>query len=267
MNMINMRRAVQGAALAASISIVVGCGGGEPPAPREIVDLSPTIDEEMPRRVLGARTLEAFGYPPTTTFRHNVTETPLYVADSFIELYNHVGPHHDPPNHVIKGGRSTDQFPLDRFFGRAVVIDLRDKPKDEPLTVADFKDRGLRPDDVVIAFVGYTPPATADEFPSYAYLSADAAEYLAGLPIKAFASDMPSLGSIKNYMALMAKGVKGSDAITPEHYAFLSRDIPNIEGLVNLERIVDEEHVVFVGFPLKIKDGTGGPMRAAALVY
>jgi kynurenine formamidase len=36
---------------------------------------------------------------------------------------------------------------------------------------------------------------------------------------------------------------------------------------VNLESLVGEEEIVFVGFPLKFEDGDGGPMRAAALVY
>jgi len=52
-----------------------------------------------------------------------------------------------------------------------------------------------------------------------------------------------------------------------KHIAFLSGEIPNIEGLVNLERLAGEEEIVFVGFPLKIRDGNGAPMRAAALVY
>lgn len=78
---------------------------------------------------------------------------------------------------------------------------------------------------------------------------------------------MPSLGSIKGYIALIEEGKSGSENIVPEHYAFLSRDIPAIEGLVSLERLDGKEEVVFVGFPLKFEDGDGGPMRAAALVY
>jgi kynurenine formamidase len=119
----------------------------------------------------------------------------------------------------------------------------------------------------VIVFIDYEAPTVAGELPSYAYLSGEAAEYLAGIPIKAFASNMPSLGSIKRYFQLIEEGLTGSENIAPEHYAFLSRDIPNIEGLANLESLVGEEEIVFVGFPLKIKDGNGAPLRAAALVY
>jgi kynurenine formamidase len=39
------------------------------------------------------------------------------------------------------------------------------------------------------------------------------------------------------------------------------------EQLVNVEALVGQDHAVFVGFPLKVKDGDGSPIRAAALVY
>ena len=235
--------------------------------PRAIVDLSPTIGEDIPTQSLGVTALEAFGVSPTTPFELQVTEEPFYVADALYTLFNHAGPHHDPPSHLIKGGKSTDQIPLDRFYGPAKLFDFRSKTKDEPLLPSDFENQGIQPDDIVIVFVGYEAPTTAGELPAYAYLSGEAAEYLAEIPIKAFASDLPSLGSVKRYFQLIEEGLTGSENIFPEHYALLSRDIPNIEGLANLESLFGEEEIVFVGFPLKIKDGNGAPLRPVALVY
>ncbi len=51
------------------------------------------------------------------------------------------------------------------------------------------------------------------------------------------------------------------------HAAFLPRGIPIVEQLVNVEAVLDKSNVVFVGFPLNIKEANGAPMRAAALVY
>ena len=98
-------------------------------------------------------------------------------------------------------------------------------------------------------------------------LSGAAAEYLASLPVKAFATDMCCLMSYENLDQRLKAGLTGSENVFPEHYAFMSRGIPAIEALVNVEDIIGEEHVVFVGFPLKLEGGTGGLMRAAALVY
>ena len=235
--------------------------------PREIVDLSPTVGEDFPTQALGEKVISAFGMSPRTTFDVRVIEEPFYMGEAVYSLSNHVGPHYDPPSHLIKGGKSSDQAPLEKFYGKAKILDFRAKPKDEPLMRADFENRGIEPGDIVLVVVGYSAPSSPEELPSYAYLSGEAAEYLAQIPIKAFASDMPSLGSMKGYMKLLERGVTGSENICPEHIAFLSREIPNIEGLVNLESLIGEEEIVFVGFPLKIRDGNGAPMRAAALVY
>lgn len=249
---------------------LVRCARPEAPEPelkmpRAIVDLSPTMGEDFPTVALGEKAIAAFGMAPRTKFEVKIIEEPFYLGEAVYSLSNHIGPHYDPPSHLIKGGKSSDQAPLDRFYGKAKLLDFRSKPKDEPLVRADFENRGIEPEDIVLVVVGYQ--ASPEELPSYAYLSAEAAEYLAQIPIKAFASDMPSLGSMKGYMKLLEQGVTGSEDICPEHIAFLSREIPNVEGLVNLESLVGEEEIVFVGFPLKIQDGNGAPMRAAALVY
>ena len=78
---------------------------------------------------------------------------------------------------------------------------------------------------------------------------------------------MPSLGSIRRYLKLIEEGKKGAENIFPEHYLLLSNNIPVIEVLTNLERLVGESDIVFVGFPLKFKDSNGSPLRPAALLY
>ena len=259
-----------------ALGAISGCSQPTPPEPellmpRSIVDLSPTITRDMPTRALGRaigeNIADKFGISPTTAFQVRVEEEPFYRSMSAYTIFNHVGPHLDPPNHMIRGGTAVDAVPLDRFFGRARLLDFRSKPPGDPLLRSDFEDAGIEPGEIVIAFVDYEAPTDPEALPVYAYLSEEAAEYLAELPVKAFASDMPSLGSIGRYLALIEEGKTGSENIFPEHYAFASRDVPSIEGLVNLESLVGEEEIVFVGFPLKFENGDGGPMRAAALVY
>lgn len=266
---LNLRSPVSLCTLSFLVLVSFACAPTQPPAPtpKRIVDLSPTITEDLPVRRVGHKFLSDFGLKDTTSFEHVITEEPFYLALSYLTLWNHGGPHLDAPNHIIKAATATDQLPLEKFFGRARVLDFRSKPKDDPLLRSDFENREIQPGDIVIAFVGYTPPTNPDELPSYAYLSGEAAEYLANIPIKAFTSDMPGLCSLRRLYELLEEGVTGSQNVLPEHYAFLSRDIPAIEGLVNLESLVDKENVFFVGFPLKIKNGNGAPMRAAALVY
>jgi kynurenine formamidase len=235
--------------------------------PREIVDLSPTLTRDLPVRSVGARAAGIFGMPLATEFQTHASEEPFYVATSSYTLLNHAGPHYDPPNHVIKGGAAVDEVPLEKFFGKARLFDFRSKPPGEAVPRSAFEAAGIEPGEIVLALFGYQAPTDAETLPSYAYLSGEAAEYLAQIPIKAFASDLPSLGSIRGYLEQIESGKKGSENILPEHYAFLSRGIPNIEGLTNLERLVGEEEIVFAAFPLKIEDGDGSPVRPAALLY
>jgi kynurenine formamidase len=40
----------------------------------------------------------------------------------------------------------------------------------------------------------------------------------------------------------------------------------HMEGLVNLEKLIGKVRFRFIGFPLKIRGGTGSPIRAVALL-
>ena len=133
-----------------------------------------------------------------------------------LTLFNHDGSHYDPPSHVLRGGRTVDQEPLEKFIGQARILDFRP-------------------------------------------------EYLASSPIKAFATDNWTIGNAALYPKLRAMRDAGTpgrvEDFLPEHHALLGRDIPNIEGLTNLEPLLGARNVVFVGFPLKIP---AGQRRAAA---
>ena len=236
--------------------------------PRSVVDLSPTIGEDAPGKLVGQKFLKDFGLPVSTVFHHATADTPFYYEDSKLEIFNHVGPHHDAPSHVIKGGKTTDEFPVDQFIGQAKIFDFSGKKKDEALTRGDFEGKGIKAGDIVLAYVAYDPPKDTLSYPSYPYLSGEAAEYLAGIPVKLFATDMPSLANLTNFMRKVAdRDFKDANDLMPEHLAFARKNVPSIEGLANLDKIIQEEKLVFIGFPLKIKKGNAGPIRAVALVY
>lgn len=55
-------------------------------------------------------------------------------------------------------------------------------------------------------------------------------------------------------------------ALAPVHHAFLTRQIPVIEGLRNVEALLDVNTALFVALPLKVPGGDGSPVRAAAFV-
>ncbi len=236
------------------------------PIPSRIIDLSPVITEDLPVRTWGHKLLSDFGFRDTTEFEDVVTENPVYVVDSYWTLFNHAGPHLDAANHFEKGAKSVDQYSLDRLIGRARLLDFRSKPRDEAISLGEIQDTGIRPDEIAMLMVGYTPPV-GDELPSYPYLSIEAAEYLATLPVRAFATDALGVESVVEMYEAISEGARGYEAIAPLHHAFLTREIPVFEQLENLEQLLGLESFVFVGFPLKVKGGNGSPIRAAAMIY
>jgi arylformamidase len=96
-------------------------------------------------------------------------------------------------------------------------------------------------------------------------LSPEAVQYLAELPIKAFATDAWSIANPTRLIELTAEGAQGYAEVAPEHHVLLTRGIPIVEALENVEELVDEQQFVFVAFPLKIADGNGSPTRTIPL--
>ncbi len=48
------------------------------------------------------------------------------------------------------------------------------------------------------------------------------------------------------------------------HHVCRDLGFTHMEGLVNLDKLVGKGRFRFIGFPLKIKGGTGSPIRAVA---
>ena len=196
-----------------------------------------------------------------------MNEQGTYTQNSYWTLINHGGPHLDAPNHMDPRADGVDTYELRQLFGRVQLVDLRSQPPDEPISRQRLESAGITPGRIVLFMVGYLPPETLDEYPSYAYLSKEAAKYLAELPVQAVGTDGLSLECISCFFSGSKQVATGYENLLPVHHAFITRGIPVFETLVNLEALIGEEYAIFVGFPLKVKHGDGSPIRAAALVY
>jgi len=252
--------------------IVSGCSNQEQAStakvPTKIIDLSTTITPDLPVRLWGHKALSDFGFSDTTEFRViEQPDPPLYVSNAYWTLFNHGGTHVDAPNHMDRAAKGIDALRLSSVVGPIRILDFRSRPKDVPIELAAVRAYDVHPGDVVIMLVSYQPPTRPDEIPSFAYLSKEAAEYLATLPIRAIGTDALSVESFRQIYGLLEKGVKGYEELAPIHHAFLPREIPIIEGLVNVDQLVSESNSIFVGLPLKVQNGDGSPIRAVAFVY
>jgi kynurenine formamidase len=245
---------------------IAGCHSSTVPMPREIVDLSPVITPDINIQRLGLRTLTFLG----TDGR--VKSTPVLPADPasawgmrMIEILSHTGAHLDAPARLLRGGEPPGRIDLGDLYGPARVVDLRWHNRHTPIQISDLELKPINEGEIVILFVGYEPPA-ANEWPKYAPLSSQAAEYLVAKKIRALATDLPSIVRFDDVESRLARGLP-PEQVWAEHLPLFQAGIPVIEGLVNIDAIVKEPNVAFLGFPLALAVGDGSPIRAIALVF
>ena len=92
----------------------------------------------------------------------------------------------------------------------------------------------------MILDTGYQPTTDPDAYADFKVPTPEAVEYLVALPAKAYAVDLPSVDNLIEMFDKMIAGVTDAAELLPIHYAFLSKGIPTIEGLVNVAALLGE---------------------------
>jgi arylformamidase len=171
----------------------------------------------------------------------------------------HTGSHVDAAFHKFRGGKSIDKYPLERFVGDVIVMDLRHKQPDEEITLDDVrKEESLICEGMNVFFAtGWCKKKKEQTKNIYLYhspwLGKDAAEYLVEKKVNAVGIDHFSIGGAN------------SDRVNISHEILLSADVLIFEGL-KLPSVLFEKKVWFmIGFPLIVKDGSGAPVRMVAM--
>ena len=204
-----------------------------------------------------------------------VTDKGYYYAANNFCMAEHGGTHIDAPIHFHRDGKTVDRIPLEQLMGEGVVVDVADKCANDPdyqITVADIevweKQHGRLPNGAIVFLrTGYGkrwpdrrsymgtdergPEAVAKlHFPG---LAPETARWLiANRSIKAIGLDTPSI----DY---------GQSQLFEAHRTLFERNIPAFENLANLDQLPAKGFVV-VALPIKIAGGSGGPLRAIAII-
>ena len=235
--------------------------------PKKIIDLSPVIDETIAERKWGSAALELMGFRGETNFIHVGIDTPVFVRNSYIEIFNHGGAHLDAPNHTEKGAMSVDQWDLNKLIGPIRIFDASSYKGNTEIPLADIQKLDLTSEDIFLLDVDFEVPED-DQLPSYPYLSKEACKYLASIPVKAVGTDALSIESFTGFSEGVERGLSSYKDLIPNHYYLMTNKIPLFEALEDLSPLLDEKgEMIFQGFPLKIKDGNGSPVRAVVFVY
>jgi kynurenine formamidase len=178
-----------------------------------------------------------------------------------LALGEHTGTHVDALNHMARQyrGQSIDTMPLTMFYTGGICLDLSHKGLRaliEPADLAAALARTgleIKPGDTVLLFTDHYRRAFAgDDWPHGPGISSEAARWLGRQGIAAFGVET------------MAPGVRGISN-KEVHHICGELSFIHYENLINLHRLVGRGRFRFVGLPLKIRGGTGSPVRAIAV--
>lgn len=181
-------------------------------------------------------------------------------------INTHHGTHVDAPAHMIEGGKTLDQYPIEKFMHEGIAIRL-DKGEGEAIGEADLKSFDIREGDFVLLYTGMSNYRGFNKKYLYLwpYLAPDGARYLAARKINAVGIDGLSIGAWGGTTA--AAGPVSKTAVET-HEILLSNDILILEEVANLDVLLggaDSKRSFFIMLPLRIKDSDGSPVRLVAV--
>jgi kynurenine formamidase len=226
----------------------------------EIIDLSQEIFTGMP----------VFpGLPQVEITMHVSHEEWDGIADSDVvspavnrlELGEHTGTHVDAINHMGRQfrGYSIDMMPLTMFYTEGICLDLSYKGRRELIEPVDLEralseaDLEIKQGDTVLLYTDhYRRTFGTDDWDNGPGISVEAARWLGQQKIAAFGVETmsPGVRHVSN------KGV---------HLVCGELGFTHYENMINLHQLIGRGRFRFIGLPLKIRGGTGSPVRAIAV--
>ena len=223
-----------------------------------VIDLSQTLEEHMPH------------FPTHSMFFHNLWGSYGHGGRSLhylLVMHEHNGTHVDAPAHFLSNAKpdahvTIEQVPLTQLLGRGVRVDCRGIRAGEYVSKSRLSEwegqhGPLRAGDIVLFDFGWAAkwglrPNDQPYIENWPGVGMDAAEYLLSKPAAAIGVDTLSPDPPE---ALRTQ---------PIHPVVLEKQVLIIENLCNLDQLPD--FFLFLAFPLKIREGSGSPIRAVALV-
>jgi kynurenine formamidase len=219
-----------------------------------VVDLSHVFEEGMPRPQV------PYGHIPWKSHER---------GDAFntymLLVFEHAGTHVDAPVHlggVI--GPTIDELPPERWMGPLCTLDMTYKKEREFVYAQDIVDWEKRhgkinEGDIVLLNLGWERRWTTShgvEQQPYLHgnpgLSEEAARLLVDRGVKLVGADTPTIDC-------------DADPEERAHRALLPAGVLILENACKLGEL-PFRGAFFMGLPLKIKNGTGCPVRAIALI-
>jgi kynurenine formamidase len=196
----------------------------------------------------------------------------FYSANAFCTP-EHGGTHLDAPIHFSETGRTTEKIPLEQLVAPAVVIDVSAKAsanRDYRASVEDVRQFEREQGPIARGAIVLLRTGWSRHWPNVkAYLGDDT-------PGDASRLSFPSYGVEAAKLLVEERGVAalgidtasidyGRSTDFPVHRVAAARNVPGLENLTNLDQLPVRGAIV-IALPMKIEGGSGGPLRAIAVI-
>lgn len=204
----------------------------------KIFDLTHTFDENMPAYP---------GDPKSALERVAFIDKDTY-NDHKITTVMHVGTHMDAPLHMIANGKRIDEIDLEKFIGKGIIIDVREKNK---IDAAVLEGIDIEEGSIVLLYTGFGSKfRDSGYFEGYPELAEDFANKMVELKVKMVGMDM-----------------LGPDYDKPwtTHKILLGNEILILENLTNLDQLLEVKDFQVIALPAKFK-ADAAPVRVIAQV-
>ena len=265
------------AALTVTCALLAACERPAQPQPTrapapdlgayQLVDLTHPFNEQTIYWPTSPATFQldtlAYGQTPGSYF---------YSAFAF-STPEHGGTHLDAPIHFAEGRLTSDQIPLERLIGPAVVIDVTRQAsadQDYRLTRQDVLGFESRHGRIPAGAIVLLRTGWSAKWPDRrAYLGDDTPNDASRLRFPSYGEEAARLLVEERSVAALGADVAsidyGRSADFIVHRIAAARDVYGLENLTNLDALPAAGAVV-IALPMKIAGGSGGPVRAVALV-
>jgi kynurenine formamidase len=237
-----------------------------PALPGTIVDLTHSFDEQtIYWPTAGSFVLESVA--------HGVTDKGYFYAANRFCAAEHGGTHLDAPIHFAEKGRASDAIPIEQLIGVGVKVDVSEKcakDRDYRVSVADLTAWEIRNGHIPAGAIVLLQTGWSERWSdrkAYLGTARTGAEAVAELHFPGLHPEaarwLVESRSIKAVGLDTASIDYGQSTQFESHGILFAANVPAFENVAELDKVPVKDFVV-AALPMKIKGGSGGPLRIVA---
>ena len=235
---------------------------------RRIIDLTYPFDSD------------SVYWPTAETFKletdfEGVTDKGYFYSAYRYSAAEHGGTHLDAPVHFAKGRNSVDQIPLEQLTGAGLVIDVTAQCATNPdylISVADIQNWERRNGRIAAGSIVLLRTGFGKYYPDRKkYLGTDERGAAAVAKLHFPGLDPGAARWLTTNRSIKAIGLdtasidRGQSTLFESHRTLFEKNVPAFENVANLDQLPVKGFTI-VALPMKIKGGSGGPLRIIAML-